>query len=175
MNPLLKHTLDELNKPNAHTPYIIGMAFMSLLEQAKDNPNINLNGGDSVDGNTAKYTGKTSIFDGLANIEDILKCVSFCDFIYAKDKMPNLCTHIPHSFFTGWTNIFYRKPKRIAELPDHLSDYMPDIPPISNVMTCRNRMLQGKRLPNCAEICILGFNKVPKLKRECEIPDCWLE
>lgn len=107
MNPLLKHTLDELNKPNAHTPYIIGMAFMSLLEQAKDNPNINLNGGDSVDGNTAKYTGKTSIFDDLANIEGILKCVSFCDFIYAKDKMPKLCTHIPHNFFTGWTNIFF--------------------------------------------------------------------
>ena len=161
MNPLLKHTLDELNKPNAHTPYIIGMAFMSLLVQAKDNPNINLNGGDSIDENTAKYIQSPSIFDDY---------VSLC----AKDKMPKLCTHIPHNFFTGWTNIFYRKSKRVAEIPDHLSDYMPDIPPISNVMTCRNRMLQGKRLPNCAEICSRGFDKVPKLKRECEIPDCWL-
>lgn len=55
MNPLLKHTLDELNKPNAHAPYIIGMAFMSLLVQAKDNPNINLNGDDSINENTAKH------------------------------------------------------------------------------------------------------------------------
>ena len=125
MNPLLRHTLDKLNKPNAYPTYIIGMSFMSLLEQAKDNPNINLNGGDSIDENTARPIQKKSIF----------------------------------------------------KIPKHIFDYMPvmpDIPPISNVMTCRNRMLQNKRLPNCAEMCSLGFDKVPKLKRECEIPDCWL-
>lgn len=122
MNPLLRHTLSELDKPNANPAYVIGMAFISLLKQAKDKPNINLNGGDSIDENTARPIQKKSLF----------------------------------------------------EIPKHLSDYMPDIPPISNVMTCRNRMLQGKRLPNCAEICSRGFDKVPKLKRECEIPDCWL-
>jgi hypothetical protein len=162
MNPLLKHTLDKLNKPDADPVCIIGEAFMSLLKQASDNPKLNLCGGDAVDENTAKYIQSPSIFDDY---------VSLC----AKDKMPKLCTHILHNFFTGWTDIFYRKPKRVAEIPDHLSDYMPDIPPISNVMTCRNRMLQGKRLPNCAEICSRGFDKVPKLKRECEIPDYWLE
>lgn len=122
MNPLLRHTLDELNKPNAYPTYIIGMSFMSLLEQAKDNPNINLKGGDSINENTARPIQKKSLF----------------------------------------------------EIPKHLFDYMPDIPPINNVMTCRSRMLQNKRLPNCAEMCSLGFDKVPKLKRECEIPDCWL-
>ena len=161
MNPLLKHTLEELSSHNSDPAFVIGEAFTSLLKQANENPRLNLCGGDSIDENTAKYIQSHSIFDDY---------VSLC----AKDKMPKLCTHIPHNFFTGWTNIFYRKPKRVAEIPEHLSDYMPDIPPISNVMTCRNRMLQGKRLPNCAEICSRGFDKVPKLKRECEIPDCWL-
>jgi len=122
MNPLLKHTLEELSNHNSDPAFVIGEAFTSLLKQANENPRLNLCGGDSIDENTARPIQKKSLF----------------------------------------------------EIPDHLSDYMPDIPPISNVMTCRNRMLQGKRLPNCAEICSRGFDKVPKLKRECEIPDCWL-
>ena len=65
MNPLLKHTLDKLNKINAYPAYIIGMSFISLLEQAKNNPNLNFNGSDSIDENTAKYIQGKSIFDDL--------------------------------------------------------------------------------------------------------------
>ena len=60
MNPLLKHTLSELDKQNANHAYVIGTAFISLLEQAQDNPNINLNGGEKAYKSAKKKAKKVS-------------------------------------------------------------------------------------------------------------------
>ena len=56
MNPLLKHTLDELSNHNSDPAFVIGEAFTSLLKQANENPKLNLCGGDCF----TSTTGTTS-------------------------------------------------------------------------------------------------------------------
>jgi len=62
MNPLIKDTVDKISNNFKLTEgekiiiaYYVGEALMSALLFAKDNPNYNLKGGDSVDENTITY------------------------------------------------------------------------------------------------------------------------
>ena len=59
MNPLVKHTIEKISQnfkltegEKIITAYFIGEALVSALEFAKENPNWNLKGGDSIDENT---------------------------------------------------------------------------------------------------------------------------
>ena len=59
MNPLIKHTVDSISDhislnegQKMLIAYNIGEALISALEFAKENPNWNLKGGDSIDENT---------------------------------------------------------------------------------------------------------------------------
>jgi hypothetical protein len=65
MNPLVKHTVEKISEhfklsdgEKIIVAYFIGEALVSALDFAKENPNYNLKGGDSVDDNT--ITTKTN-------------------------------------------------------------------------------------------------------------------
>lgn len=166
MNPLLKHTLEELNKPNADPVWIIGEAFMSLLKQANENSRLNLCGGDAVDDNTAKYIAR--------------KECNKLDGALPEDAVNRLWKILPRRVISG-TELrelivdAFKYTKYITSIS--LGNSSCDIitPPAANIATCRIRMIKYKRVPKCAEKCSLGFDKVKNLERECEIPDYWFE
>jgi|LakMenE18May11ns_1017448.scaffolds.fasta_scaffold7951879_2 hypothetical protein len=62
MNPLIKDTVDKIannfkltQRERIIIAYYVGEALTSALEFAKENPNYNLKGGDSIDENTITY------------------------------------------------------------------------------------------------------------------------
>lgn len=71
MNPLVKHTLDKISeniklndREKIVIAYFIGEALVSALEFAKENPNWNLKGGDSIDENTMT-TKRNKAFENM--------------------------------------------------------------------------------------------------------------
>ena len=136
MNPLLKHTLEELNRPNADPVWIIGEAFMSLLKQASDNPKLNLCGGDAVDENTAKHI-------------EVKECMK-------------LDGSIPAESVNRMLKLLSRRVVSGLELRELMAGAFK-----------YNKRITSASLSN--DKYGLVFDKVPKLKRECEMPDCWLE
>lgn len=71
MNPLVKHTIEKISeniklddREKIVIAYFIGEALVSALDFAKENPNWNLKGGDSIDENTMT-TKRNKAFENM--------------------------------------------------------------------------------------------------------------